>query len=76
MTAQTFDDLEPLTDWCTEVARAFNKVALIDVVRADAILDELVHQLAHDVHAVVDARKEHRLIANGNAGARELVNGA
>ena len=58
------------------MTRTFDEVALIDVVRADAILNKLVHQLAHDVHAIVDARKEHRLIANRNAGARELIDGA
>ena len=76
MTAQTLDDLEALTHWCTEVARTFNQVALIDVVRADAILDELVHQLAHDVHAIVDAREQHRLVADRNTSACELVDGA
>ena len=59
MTAESFNDLQPLTNWCAEVAGTFNKVALIDVVRADAILNQLVHQLAHDVHAVVHAGKEH-----------------
>ena len=76
VSAQAFDDLEPLPNWGTEVARTFNKVALIDVVRADAILYELVHQLAHDVHAVVHASKEHRLIPNRDASARQLVYGA
>ena len=67
--AQALHDLEALADRRAEVPAALDQVALVQVVRPDAHLDELVDQLALDVDAVVDACEQDRLIADRDAGA-------
>ena len=67
MAAEPLHDLQALADRRPEVAGALHQVALVDVVRPDPDLDELLDQVALDVDAVVDARQEHRLVAQRDA---------
>ena len=66
----------PLPTGRAEVPGALHQVALVEVVGPDAVLDQLVHERALDVHAVVDAGEQHGLVADGDAGARQLVHRA
>ena len=50
MAAQALDDLDALADGRAEVAGALDQVALVQVVGADAVSDQLVHEVALDVH--------------------------
>ena len=75
MPAQALDDLEPLADRRPEVAGALDQVALVQVVGADPVLDQLVDEVALDVHAVVDAGQEHGLVAHRQAGLGQPVDG-
>ncbi len=76
MPAQALHDLEALADRRPEVAGALDEVALVQVVRPDPVRDELVDQRALDVDAVVDAREQHALVADRQAGPRQLVDRA
>ncbi len=67
MAAQSFNDLDALGDRRAEMARARHQVALVQIVGPHAHLDQLVHELALDVDAIVDAGQQHGLIAQGNA---------
>ena len=61
MAAQRLHDLNALGHRRAEVPGAMDQVALVQVVGADAITHQLVHQIHHDVGAVIDARHEHGL---------------
>ena len=76
MAAQALDDLEALADRRPEMPAALDQVAVVEVVRPDADLDQLVHELALDVDAVVDAGEQHRLVADRDAGAGQPVDRA
>ena len=76
MAAQALHDLEALADRRPEVARALDQVALVEVVRPDPVGDELVDERALDVDAVVDAGEQHALVADRQAGLRQLVDRA
>ena len=73
---QALHDLEALADRRPEVPGALHEVALVQVVRPDPVLDQLVDERALDVHAVVHAGKEDALVADRHAGLRELVDRA
>ena len=49
-------------------SRAFDQVALIQVVGPDRFGDQLVHQGPLDMDAIVDTGKEHGLVAHGEPG--------
>ena len=66
----------PLPTGCPEVPAALDQVALVEVVGPDAHLDQLLDEVALDVHTVVDAGEQHRLVAQRDAGAGQLVAGA
>ena len=71
--AKALHDLQALADRRPEMTRTLHEVALVDVVRPDPDLHELLDQVTLDVHAVVDAGQEHRLVAQRNAGPRQAV---
>jgi hypothetical protein len=73
--AQTFHDLDALADRRPEVAGTLDEIALVQVVRPDPVLDELVDESLLDVEAVVDAREQDRLVAQRDAGSGQLVAG-
>src|SRR5665648_908764 len=73
--AQALVDLNALGHAGAEVRGALGEVALVVVVGLDAVLDQLVHELLHDVGAVVDAGQEHRLVAQREAAVGEHVAG-
>ena len=66
--AQALDDFQPLPHLRAEVGGADDGVALVEIVRLHARLQQAVHEPLHGVHVVIDAREEHRLAAKGNAG--------
>ena len=55
---------------------ALDQVALVEVVRPDPVLDEPVDERPLDVDAVVDAGEQDRLVADRQAGLRQLVDRA
>ncbi len=63
MAAQVLHDLDALGDRGAEVLEPLGEIALVDVVRADPVGRQLVHQSAHQRPAVVDATQQHGLIA-------------
>src|SRR5207249_8637002 len=67
--------LETLADRGPEVPGSFDEVALVEVVRPDPVLDEAMDERPLDVHAVVDASEEDALVAERDAGPRQLVGG-
>ena len=71
--AQALHDLEALADGRPEMAGALDQVALVEVVRPDPVLDQLVDERALDVDAVVDAGQQDRLVADRQAGPGQLV---
>ena len=71
MAAQPFDDFNTFRNGRAQMAGAFHEIALIEIVRAHANLDEIVDELALDVYRIVDARQQHALIAQRHAGARQ-----
>ena len=50
---------------------AGDRIGHVQVIGPDAVLDELLHELFHDVGIVVDALEEHSLGAEGAAGVGE-----
>src|SRR5690606_13029424 len=68
---QVFDNLDSFGDGRAEVLDPLGKVALIDVVRADARLDQLFHQGLLNVRAVIDPPQENGLVAQGHARVGE-----
>src|SRR4051812_20790156 len=76
VTTETFDDLETLADGRPEVTRALDEVALVEVVRPNAVRDKLVDERALDVDAVVDAREQDALVADRQPRLGQLVDGA
>ena len=54
---------------------AQGQVALIDVVRSDSHLDQLLDQFSHDVRAVVDAAQQYGLVAEGDTGVSKSCAG-
>src|SRR5450756_1479213 len=71
--AQALVDLDALGHAGAEVRGALGEVALVVVVGLDAVLDQLVHELLHDVGAVVDAGQKHRLVAQREAAVLSLI---
>jgi len=65
--AEALHDLEALANRRPEVAGALDQVALVEVVRPDPVLDELVDERALDVDAVVDAGEQDALVADRQA---------
>ena len=57
------------------MARAFDQVALVQVIGPHADAHQLLHQVALDVDTVVDARQQHRLVAKLNACPAKAVCG-
>lgn len=68
---QAFDDLNPLGDGGSEVLQADAQVALIQIVRPHPHFDQLVHQPAHHVHAIVHPPQQNCLIAQGDPRVRQ-----
>jgi len=62
----------PFATGCPEVADAFREVALVEVVGADPVFHEFVDELFHDPGAVVNPRKEHRLVPERDTGIGEF----
>ena len=75
MAAQAFHDLDALGNRRAEVTRAFDQVALVQVIRAHADADQVLHQLALDVDVVVHARQQHGLVAQRDACPGQTVAG-
>ena len=75
MPPEPLNDLNALGHRRTEVLDAHRQVALIDIVRTHAHFDHVVHQLPHDVHAVVDSPQQHGLVAKRYARIRQLAAG-
>ncbi len=73
---QTLHDLDALGNRGAEVTGTVHQVTLVDVVGANADAYQVLHQLAHDVDVVVDACQQDRLVAQGDAGAGELIGGS
>src|SRR5205814_7167523 len=71
--AQALHDLEALADGRPEVPGALDEVALVEVVRSDPVLDELVDERALDVDAVVHAGEQDALVADREARPGQLV---
>src|SRR5690606_23638477 len=62
-------------DRSPEVADSLGQVALVDVVGTDADFYQFVHQLLHYMGAIVDARQNHRLVPQGDAGIGQHFTG-
>jgi hypothetical protein len=73
--AQPFNDLHAFGHRRAEVPGAFHQVALVDVVGPHADAYQVLHQLALDVHAVVDPRQQHALVAQRHTGTGQAVAG-
>ena len=73
MPAQPLDDLHALGYRRAEVPGAFHQITLVDIVGAHADLDQVLHQSALNVHAVVDACQQHALVAQGHARPAQPV---
>ena len=58
-----------------EVTGAFHQVALIQVIRPHTNAHQVLHQLAHDVRAIVDSGQQHRLVAQRDACPGEFIAG-
>jgi hypothetical protein len=69
--AQVLHDLDALGDGGPEVLEPRGEIALVDVVGADAVRGEAVHQLPHEGPTVVDPAQQHRLVAERDAGVGE-----
>ena len=65
---EVLHDLDALGNGRPKMFEALGEITLIDVVRPNPIRGELVHELAHQSPAVVDAAKKHALISEGNSG--------
>src|SRR5690606_2532362 len=75
VTAQSGYDLQSLLYRRTEVGRAGDRVALVQIVWPDASHQQSVHQRLHDFGIVVDALQQHGLAAERDAGIGEAVAG-
>ena len=63
VTSKTFDDFDPFGDRGPKMSRSVNKIALINVIRADTAHDQLVYQSPHHGQVVVDPFQEDALIS-------------
>jgi hypothetical protein len=63
VTPKTFDDFDPFGDRGPKMSRSVNKIALINVIRADTAHDQLVYQSPHHGQVVVDPFQEDALIS-------------
>src|SRR5262245_3113680 len=71
MAAQRADDLEAGIDRGAEVARAFDRIALVQIVRLHPAHQKAVHQGLDDGGIVVDALEQHGLRAERDARVGE-----
>ncbi len=71
MTAQPFDNLYTLAYRGTEMGETHGEIAYIDIVWTNTDLNEPLNKLLHYMHAVIDACKQHALIAKGDARIRK-----
>jgi hypothetical protein len=65
--AELLDDLDAVADAGTQMGRALDQIALIEVIRPHAAHEQLVHEALHDVGIVVHAAQQHALIAQRHA---------
>ena len=54
---------------------AQGQVALVDIVGADPVPDQVVDQIPHDMGTVVDATEQNGLVPQGDAGVCQLAAG-
>ena len=66
MAAQPLNDFNPLGDWCAEMLQPLGEVTLVDIVRTHPHLHQQMHQIAHNMHAVVHAAQQHALVTKRN----------
>ena len=71
--AQTFHDLDAFCDRRAEMSRAFDQIALIEIIRADTDARQLLDQFALDVNTIIDPGQKNGLIAQRNSGAAHAV---
>ncbi len=74
-TAQRLDDREALFQRRAEVLPSGHRVRHIQIVRPDAVPQQLLHQLLHGLRVVVDTLQQHGLRTEGATGAGELGEG-
>ena len=70
---QFFHDLNPCRHGGSEVFRPHGQVALVDIIRSDPDLEELVNQLLHDIGLIVDALQKDGLAPQGNPSVRQFA---
>lgn len=73
--AQAFDDFDSLRDRRSEVGRALDEVALVEVVGSNATHQEFVNEFLLDFDRVVDLVEEDGLVAHDNTGVGETTEG-
>ncbi len=55
--------------------RTFNKVALVEIVGAHAVMHEIVDEGSNNTRAVVDAREQDGLVAEREAAVGQYAQG-
>ncbi len=73
--AQLLHQLDPASHGGPQVPAAEHRIALVEVVRTDAQLEQAVEQLAQHRHGIVDALEQHRLAAERDAAVGQQVGG-
>ncbi len=46
---------------------ALRQITLVDIIRADTVMHQPLHQLFHDVGAIIDALEQHALVTQHDA---------
>lgn len=65
-------ELENGGQWRTQVLNALDHVSLVDIVRINVVVGELVNESVHGLSVIVDAFEENALVANTDALLVEL----
>src|SRR5438552_9420257 len=73
MAAQAFDDFDTLRDRRTQMRRAVNQVALINVVWTHATHEEFVHKRLHSFQIVVHPGEQNALVSERDTRVGETL---
>ena len=71
--AELIHQLQTLFDRGAQVAGADHRIGLIEIVGADAQLEQAVEQVAQGLDRIVDSAQQNGLAAEGDAAVRETV---